>query len=131
MAQYPCNEEGVCMRCNLKPPAEIECLSCSTCGTPWHVSCLSSPPETLESTRAWECPDCSGDDIDPVPVSGIAGVKSSNGSVLVAAIHAIEADESLTEAQKAKKKQQLVSGKVDEDVTRRRRRKIPVKTVTC
>uniref|UniRef100_A0A1J3DQJ8 RING-type E3 ubiquitin transferase n=1 Tax=Noccaea caerulescens TaxID=107243 RepID=A0A1J3DQJ8_NOCCA len=113
MAQYPCNEDGVCMRCNLTPPVETECLSCTTCGTPWHVSCLSSPPETLESTREWECPDCSGD-VDPVPVSGIAGVES-DGSVLVAAIRAIEADESLTEAQKAKKKQQLVSGKADKD----------------
>ncbi|CAA7053811.1 unnamed protein product [Microthlaspi erraticum] len=92
------------MRCNLTPPAETECFSCTTCGTPWHVSCLSSSPKTLESTQEWECPDCSGV-VDPVPVSGIAGVGSSNGSDL-------EADESLTEAHK---KQQLVSGKAGED----------------
>ncbi|CAA7017911.1 unnamed protein product [Microthlaspi erraticum] len=68
MAQYPCND-GICMRCNVKPHEETECLLCSTCSTPWHVSCLTSPPETLESTREWECPDCSGD-VDPVPVFG-------------------------------------------------------------
>ncbi|CAH8331756.1 unnamed protein product [Eruca vesicaria subsp. sativa] len=101
--QLPCDADDVCMRCKVKIPSE-ECLTCSTCVTPWHVACLRSPPETLASTQSWECPDCSGDVVDSAPVSG-----SSSG--LVAAIHAIEADSSLTEAQKAKKRQQLMSGK--------------------
>lgn len=110
--QLPCDGEGVCMRCKVKPPTE-ECLACDTCATPWHAQCLSSPPQSLASTAQWKCPDCSGD-VDPAPVSGIAGI-GSDGSGLVAAIRAIEADVSLTEAQKAKKRQQLMSGKAEED----------------
>ncbi|XP_013587843.1 PREDICTED: E3 ubiquitin-protein ligase ORTHRUS 2-like [Brassica oleracea var. oleracea] len=113
MAQLPCDNDGACLRCKAKPPQE-ETLTCGTCGTPWHAPCLSSPPETLASTLQWHCPDCSGE-IDPLlPVSG---VESGGGSDLVAAIRAIEADESLTEADKAKKRQELLSGKsaADED----------------
>ncbi|KAG5380372.1 hypothetical protein IGI04_028214 [Brassica rapa subsp. trilocularis] len=109
MAQLPCDNDGACLRCKAKPPQE-ETLTCGTCGTPWHAACLSSPPETLASTLQWHCPDCSGE-IDPLlPVSG-------GGSDLVAAIRAIEADESLTDADKAKKRQELLSGKsaTDED----------------
>lgn len=119
MAQLPCDNDGVCLRCKAKPPQE-ETLACGTCGTPWHAPCLSSPPETLASTLQWHCPDCSGE-IDPLlPVSGAAGHESGcGGSDLVAAIRAIEADESLTEADKAKKRQELLSGKsaasADED----------------
>lgn len=82
---------------------------CRTCGTPWHVPCLSSPPESLASTLQWECPDCSGD-FDPIPEPG-------EGSDLVAAIRAIESDVSLTDEEKAKKRQQLMSSKaaVDDD----------------
>ncbi|KAJ0233403.1 hypothetical protein HA466_0283640 [Hirschfeldia incana] len=104
--QLPCDADDVCMRCKAKIPSE-ECLTCSTCVTPWHVSCLRSPPATLASTQSWECPDCSGDVVDPAPVSGL----NSDCSSLVAAIRAIEADDSLNEKQKAKKRQQLVSGK--------------------
>lgn len=99
------------MRCKSKTPSE-ECLTCSTCVTPWHVSCLRSPPANLASTQSWECPDCSGD-VDPAPAPA-SGLNPSNSS-LVAAIRAIEADASLNEAQKAKKRQQLVSGKAVEE----------------
>ncbi|KAL0886040.1 hypothetical protein Bca101_010023 [Brassica carinata] len=100
--------EGVCMRCKTIPPTE-ESLTCRTCGTPWHVPCLSSPPKSLASTLQWECPDCSGD-FDPIPQPG-------ERSDLVAAIRAIESDVSLTDEEKAKKRQQLMSGKaaVDDD----------------
>ncbi|KAH0912694.1 hypothetical protein HID58_036015 [Brassica napus] len=94
--------EGACMQCKKIPPTE-ESLTCLTCGTPWHVPCLSSPPESLASTLQWECPDCSGD-FDPVPQPG-------EGSDLVAAIRAIESDVTLTDEDKAKKRQQLLSGK--------------------
>ncbi|KFK30611.1 hypothetical protein AALP_AA6G004000 [Arabis alpina] len=104
----PCDIEGVCMRCKTKPPSE-ESLTCSTCSTPWHVSCLSSPPETLASTLQWECPDCSGEIEDSLPVSAVQAA----GSDLVAAIHAIEADSSLSDEDKAKKRQELLSGKAD------------------
>ncbi|AEE33468.1 zinc finger (C3HC4-type RING finger) family protein [Arabidopsis thaliana] len=113
--QYPCDPEGVCMRCKSMPPPE-ESLTCGTCVTPWHVSCLLSPPETLSATLQWLCPDCSGE-TNPLPVSGVAAGYGSVGSDLVAAIHSIEADETLSAEEKAKKKQQLLSGKgvVDED----------------
>ncbi|CAN8321824.1 unnamed protein product [Cochlearia groenlandica] len=107
--QLPCESDGVCMRCKATPPSE-ECLTCSTCATPWHVSCLSSPPETLTATQSWQCPDCdcSGDDVDlAAPVA--------YGSGLVASIRAIEADASLNEAEKAKKRQRLMSGKAEEE----------------
>ncbi|XP_018442018.2 E3 ubiquitin-protein ligase ORTHRUS 2 [Raphanus sativus] len=103
--QLPCDADDVCMRCKAKIPSE-ECLTCGTCVTPWHVACLRSPPSTLASTQSWECPDCSGDVVDPAPVSGL----NPGGLSLVAKVRAIEADASLNEAQKAKKRQQLVSG---------------------
>ncbi|GAV82875.1 YDG_SRA domain-containing protein/zf-C3HC4_2 domain-containing protein [Cephalotus follicularis] len=101
--QLPCDGDGVCMRCKAKPPTE-ETLTCATCATPWHVICLSLPPETLASTLQWHCPDCSGDGV-PAPGDG-------SGNDLVAAVRAIEADESLTVEEKARKRQELVSGKV-------------------
>ncbi|KAL1070168.1 hypothetical protein V6Z11_D11G004200 [Gossypium hirsutum] len=107
--QLPCDGDGACMRCKVTPPTE-ETLTCSTCATPWHVACLASPPETLASTLQWHCPDCSG---DPLPSASVAIDGSS--SELFAAIKAIEADESLTEKEKARKRQELLSGRVEED----------------
>ncbi|KFK40520.1 hypothetical protein AALP_AA2G006400 [Arabis alpina] len=103
--QLPCDGDGICMRCKTKPPTE-ESLTCGTCVTPWHVSCLSSPPETLASTLQWLCPDCSGEITDDP-------LRVADGSDLVAAIREIEADSSLTDVEKAKKRQELLSGDVD------------------
>ena len=72
--------------------------------------CLASPPETLASALQWHCPDCSG---NPLP-SAAAAVDGSS-SELFAAIKATKADESLTEKEKARKRQELVNGKVEED----------------
>ena len=121
--QFPCDPEGVCMRCKSTPPPE-ESLTCGTCVTPWHVSCLLSPHETLSATLQWLCPDCSGE-TNPLPVSGVAAGYGSVGSDLVAAIHSIEADETLSAEEKAKKKQQLLSGKavVDEDDEEEKKKK--------
>lgn len=126
--QFPCDPAGVCMRCKSTPPPE-ESLTCGTCVTPWHVSCLSSPPKTLESTLQWLCPDCSGK-TDALPVSGVAPGYGSVGSDLVVAIHEIEADDSLSAEEKAKKRQQLLSGKavVDEDDEEEKKRKSKGKT---
>lgn len=56
------------------------------------------------SYNLWECPDCT------TLVS--AGAPAAGGkSELVAAIQAIEADGSLTDKQKARKRQELLSGK--------------------
>ncbi|KAK8981464.1 hypothetical protein V6N11_027880 [Hibiscus sabdariffa] len=107
--QLPCDGDGACMRCKATPPSE-ETLTCCTCATPWHVSCLASPPETLASTLQWHCPDCSGDHLP----SAAAALDGSSGK-LFTAIRAIEADVSLTEKEKARKRQELVSGRVEED----------------
>ncbi|KAK5804475.1 hypothetical protein PVK06_032124 [Gossypium arboreum] len=107
--QLPCGGDGACMRCKVTPPTE-ETLTCSICATSWHVGCLASKPETLASTLQWHCPDCSG---DPLLRPSVATDGSS--SELFVAIKAIEADESLTEKEKARKRQELVSGRVEED----------------
>ncbi|KAK8692673.1 hypothetical protein V6N13_070280 [Hibiscus sabdariffa] len=109
IVQLPCDGDGACMRCKVTPPTE-ETITCCTCATPWHVACLASPPETLSSTLQWHCPDCSG---DPLPSAAVA-VDGSSGE-LFAAIKAIEADESLTEKEKTRKRQDLLSGSVEED----------------
>ncbi|KAF3441385.1 hypothetical protein FNV43_RR15299 [Rhamnella rubrinervis] len=106
--QLPCDGDGVCMRCKVTPMEE-EKLTCKTCVTPWHANCLSSPPETLASTLQWECPDCDSPAGD-LPVAS-ATVSSAVDGDLIAAIRAIESDSSLTEQQKAKKRQELMSGK--------------------
>ncbi|KAL8117502.1 E3 ubiquitin-protein ligase ORTHRUS 2-like [Apium graveolens] len=102
MSQLPCDNDGVCMVCKTKP-SEAEKLNCNTCVTPWHVRCLQSVPETLALTIQWNCPDCTSMNADCVVVSGEKGE-------LVAKIQAIESDESLTEQEKAKKRQLLLSG---------------------
>lgn len=98
------------MLCKDKPNKD-QTLICVTCSTPWHVSCLSFDPETLGLMDQFECPDCSGVGFVGVP----APAPSSGGGELIAKIRAIDSDASLTERQKAKKKQQLVSGKVDDE----------------
>lgn len=93
---------------------EEECLQCKTCVTQWHVVCLSSPPATMAETAQWECPDCSTPPSDVAPVAVgkalLDGAGDGSGD-LMAAIRAIEADTSLTEKEKAKKRQRLMSGK--------------------
>ncbi|XP_043724892.1 E3 ubiquitin-protein ligase ORTHRUS 2-like isoform X2 [Telopea speciosissima] len=109
--QLPCDAGGICMLCE-KKPADDDKLICITCATPWHLSCLSVRPETLASAVQWECPDCvptAGD--FPAPIVGVSLVSgdSATSGELIAAIRAIEADESLTEQEKAKKRQELMS----------------------
>ncbi|XP_072969321.1 E3 ubiquitin-protein ligase ORTHRUS 2-like [Typha angustifolia] len=102
----PCDGDGVCMVCKkTAPPPEL--LPCRTCATPWHAPCLSLPPETLASATDWQCPDCSP------PVSGATPVSAGGaGGGLIASIRAIEADELLTEQEKARRRQELVGGGV-------------------
>ncbi|KNA21574.1 hypothetical protein SOVF_041990 [Spinacia oleracea] len=105
--QLPCDGDGNCMLCK-KKPSEGEKLVCNTCVTPWHVECLVLKPKTMASTAQWECPDCSPTAEDAV-VSAAVVVTGAAGE-LVAKIRAIEADKTLSEPEKAKKRQQLLSG---------------------
>ncbi|PIA36937.1 hypothetical protein AQUCO_03200117v1 [Aquilegia coerulea] len=102
--QLPCDGEGICMLCKTKPPKE-ETLTCKTCISSWHVTCVSSPPKTLVSSIEWDCPDCSGVFV----VSSTTAAVGQLSSELITAIKGIEADESLTEQQKANKRQLLMS----------------------
>ncbi|PIN15659.1 Histone-lysine N-methyltransferase [Handroanthus impetiginosus] len=107
--QLPLDADGVCMLCKEKP-AEETTLACMTCATPWHVSCLSVLPETMASALKFECPDCSGDGLD-----GAQAPADTKQKDLLARIREIEADDSLSEKEKAKRRQQLMSGRVEGD----------------
>ncbi|XP_027368630.1 E3 ubiquitin-protein ligase ORTHRUS 2-like [Abrus precatorius] len=102
----PCDADGQCMLCKRKPPPS-ETLTCCTCATPWHLPCLPSPPLSRSSDSHWDCPDCSlaGGDAAPAPAP-------SSGHI-VSAIRAIQSDTSLTDQQKAKKRQELLAGSVN------------------
>ncbi|KAH0992045.1 hypothetical protein GBA52_003528 [Prunus armeniaca] len=107
----PCDGDGFCMACKTKPSAE-ETLTCKTCYTPWHVACLAVPPETLAETLMWDCPDCAppSDDGQIAGNTVADGGEAGSSGELIAAIRAIESDESLTEREKAKRRQELMSG---------------------
>ncbi|KAJ4832337.1 hypothetical protein Tsubulata_027820 [Turnera subulata] len=109
--QLPCDGDGVCMCCKAKPRTE-ETVTCKICTASWHVDCLVSKPETWDSVRQWDCPDCTGE------ATAAAAPSAAEGRELVAAIREIEADRTLTEKEKARKKQELVGGKrvLEEDV---------------
>ncbi|CAJ2633543.1 E3 ubiquitin-protein ligase orthrus 2-like protein [Trifolium pratense] len=116
--QLPCDADGVCMVCKKKPPPETETLTCRTCVSLWHVPCLPQVPTTILD---WECPDCS----TPLDVNNNNSVADAAPSVagdLISAIRAIENDASLTDAEKAKKRQELVGGssKASDEVKNRR-----------
>lgn len=110
VSELPCDGDGICMVCKNRPSPE-ETLTCKTCATPWHVNCISSRPETLADTLQWECPDCSqASDLLPPPIDDepvVAGESGGSGD-LIAAIRAIESDRSLTEREKAKRRQELM-----------------------
>ncbi|XP_027125108.1 E3 ubiquitin-protein ligase ORTHRUS 2-like [Coffea eugenioides] len=111
----PVDGDGTCMACK-KTPELDRTVTCGTCNTPWHVDCLVEGPTTLVEILSFICPDCSGGGLTGAP----APVSSSNGD-LVTKIRAIEADGSLTEREKAKKRQALFAGKgVDKDEQKRK-----------
>ncbi|KAM0947134.1 putative [histone H3]-lysine(4) N-trimethyltransferase chromatin regulator PHD family [Dioscorea sansibarensis] len=110
----PCDIDGVCMVCK-KLASELEIIPCRTCATPWHAPCLSRPPGSVLS--AWLCPDCSASPVDlsrPAAAAAAAAAQliGASGGGLVASIRAIEADGSLTEQEKARRRQALVGGGV-------------------
>ncbi|KAI8008360.1 E3 ubiquitin-protein ligase ORTHRUS 2 [Camellia lanceoleosa] len=142
-SNLPCNGDGICMICK-KKSAEDETIIYKTYVTPWHVTCLFTPPQTLADTVQrsstgerilcdyifsassrisescfaeiakgadtvqWKCLDCSVIADPNLIDKPVAGFESSGD--LIAAIRAIESDQSLTVQEKAKQKQQLISG---------------------
>ncbi|KAF5443635.1 hypothetical protein F2P56_036173 [Juglans regia] len=103
--ELPCDGDGICMVCKKKPSSLGDTLTCKTCATPWHVACISSSrPQTLVDALHWDCPDCSL--ISPKTCAD-AGPSRSSGD-LIAEIRAIESNGSLTEREKAKRRQELM-----------------------
>ncbi|CAM8977753.1 unnamed protein product [Rhodiola kirilowii] len=106
--QLPIDADGLCMLCG-QHPSEEDKLRCTSCGSPWHPPCVANPPETLASVETWECPDCSG---LPIPIANPTSATASSGPdrFLVARTREIEADGSLTAEEKARKRQELMTG---------------------
>lgn len=103
----PLDADGNCMLCKTKPPEQAT-LICSTCATPWHVDCLSVLPETMASALHFECPDCTGDGMAGAPAPAV-----SENEQLFSRIREIEADDSLSEMEKARKRQELLSNGIE------------------
>uniref|UniRef100_A0A0D6R549 RING-type E3 ubiquitin transferase n=1 Tax=Araucaria cunninghamii TaxID=56994 RepID=A0A0D6R549_ARACU len=104
----PCDIEGVCMMCKKVPP-DSDVLLCNGCVSPWHMQCLR-PPLMEVPTGDWVCPDCL------LPSEDVTAVRSASASAgdendLLSRIRAIQADETLTDEQKAQKRQELISGR--------------------
>uniref|UniRef100_A0A0D3G277 RING-type E3 ubiquitin transferase n=1 Tax=Oryza barthii TaxID=65489 RepID=A0A0D3G277_9ORYZ len=108
MPDLPCDGDGVCMVCRVASPPEVDLLRCSTCATPWHSPCLSKPPALADAAQ-WSCPDCSGDSTDAPPPAPAPLAPGSAGQ-LVAAIRAIECDATLSDQEKARRRQELLGG---------------------
>ncbi|KAM7464785.1 hypothetical protein LguiA_032906 [Lonicera macranthoides] len=112
-SDLPIDGDGICMMCKNKP-SEADTLTCKTCITPWHLTCLSlsHPPSPSQSpslsSSPWECPDCSSLNPTTLPSSSSAPLRSESSN-LVAAIRAIESDPSLSDHDKAKKRQSLIT----------------------
>ncbi|XP_074563030.1 E3 ubiquitin-protein ligase ORTHRUS 2-like [Curcuma longa] len=102
----PCDGDGVCMVCKVAPPEE-ELVLCRTCVSPWHAQCLSKPPESMAVVAQWLCPDCNP------PEEGLTAAPVSGNAELIAGIRAIDADQMLTEQEKARRRQALVGGGKD------------------
>lgn len=107
ISDLPCDGDGLCMLCKTRPSPD-DTLTCKTCVTPWHLSCLSRPPQTMALAALWDCPDCCDSLPNPAPAPPPAS--QSHSSPLIAAIRAIQADSSLSDLDKARRRQQLLSG---------------------
>lgn len=115
MADLPCDADGMCMVCKIVPP-DADVLMCGSCVSPWHMRCLNPPMESVP-LGDWECPDCC-----LPPVSSVHSVDDKPAVVppvednLVSKIRAIQADLSLTEDEKARRRQELLSKGLHDDV---------------
>ena len=128
--QLPCDPDGVCMRCKNHPPDE-HVLICDGCTSEWHMHCMI-PPLTAVPAGRWQCPDCeeiaqamaapSADTekagnistvsaAASVPTCAVpAGSALGEASDLVAQIQAIQNDPTLSEKERATRRQELLSG---------------------
>lgn len=100
----PVDADGVCMSCKETPHPE-RAICCAMCGSSWHLDCLENRPETVGEVVSFVCPDCSGE--------GLTGSRApSDDGELRVKIKVIDEDGSLSDAEKARRKQELVGGKM-------------------
>ncbi|PPR98127.1 hypothetical protein GOBAR_AA22546 [Gossypium barbadense] len=116
--QQPVDAE-LCMLCKASSNPGEDIILCIVCQAPWHQSCLISSREShFISDDYLGCPECenriNGDDLDTLtPMNNAAAASSFSAAdnSMVAKILAIQADKSLTEEEKARKRQELLSGR--------------------
>jgi E3 ubiquitin-protein ligase UHRF1 len=107
MAELPCDADGMCMVCKIVPP-DTDVVMCGSCASPWHMRCMNPPMESVP-VGEWECPDCLPAFASPVPSAAGRAAAPPVEDSLMSMIRAIQADTSLTEDEKAKKRQELMS----------------------
>ncbi|KAH7447975.1 hypothetical protein KP509_01G130300 [Ceratopteris richardii] len=101
MAELPCDADGRCMVCKVLPE-DSQVILCNSCSSPWHMSCLR-PPMNEVPAGDWSCPDCE----PSVSVSAVPLAEETDN--VLSRIRAIRADPSLSEKEKARKCQDLMS----------------------
>ncbi|CAM6093487.1 unnamed protein product [Calypogeia fissa] len=114
MVDLPCDADGMCMVCKEVPLDDCVLLCCS-CSSPWHMQCLNPPLKSVP-VGDWSCPDCNMFSAPPISSSNAAAnasaaVSSSTsipGNDITSKILAITADTSLTDEEKARKRQELM-----------------------
>eukprot|EP01018_Ginkgo_biloba_P017439 Gb_06456 [translate_table: standard] len=107
MGELPCDGDGVCMLCK-RIPSESDIIVCSTCSTPWHTHCLN-PPITALPTSEWFCPDCSLPTLDhEEPTTKLSSISTPNNDLL-SSIRTIQSNPNLSEEEKARKRQELMT----------------------
>ncbi|XVF54792.1 hypothetical protein PTKIN_Ptkin05aG0210100 [Pterospermum kingtungense] len=107
------DDNNLCSLCKTKTNNGKELMPCVLCEAPWHMTCLLSMREHFSYTDSFRgCPECPNR-INLIPSDNdddAAATSSSPGeSTMVAKVLAIQADESLTEEEKARKRQELLS----------------------
>ena len=107
MADLPCDADGMCMVCKIIPP-DGDVLLCGSCCSPWHMRCLNPPLECVPLDD-WSCPDCAPLSLSSTtPATAVKALPPSEDT-LVGKIRAIQADDKLTDDEKAKRRQELMS----------------------
>ncbi|KAL4384243.1 hypothetical protein GQ457_15G007100 [Hibiscus cannabinus] len=97
-------DDAFCMLCNTGSNFGEALTLCGVCQAPWHQSCLGLSREShFISDDDSGCPECE----NRVAASSFAAPENT----MISKILAIQADKSLTEEEKARKRQELVSGR--------------------
>lgn len=112
MAELPCDADGMCMVCKATP-SDAEVLLCNSCCSPWHMSCLN-PPMPCVPAGDWFCPDCEPSSQAAAAAAEGAASTNTNGAAalgddVVSRIRAIRADPNLSEQEKARKCQDVMT----------------------